>query len=126
MAFRDLFHRHERLSRDGVDALQKRVVSRQSKIEALRQAAKPGWEDEVAKLTSGIEQDNSAITALLARRVFVRACMWHELGVVFHSRQAAQATLGWRAWVGGESGAVRAEGRVWDRLGEDLENMPLE
>ncbi|BEI80965.1 hypothetical protein CcaverHIS002_0201250 [Cutaneotrichosporon cavernicola] len=126
MAFRDLFHRHERLSRDGVDSLQKRVVSRQSKIEGLRAATKPGWEDEVGKLTNGIEQDNSAITALLARRVFVRACMWHELGVVFHSRQAAQATLGWRAWVGAESNAVRSEGRVWDRLGEDLEDMPLE
>ncbi|TXT06241.1 uncharacterized protein COLE_05572 [Cutaneotrichosporon oleaginosum] len=126
MSFRDLFHRHERLSRDGVDALQKRVVGRQARIEAARQAAKPGWEDEVGKLTSGIEQDNSAITALLARRVFVRACMWHEFGVVFHSRQAAMATLAWRAWVAGESGAVRAEGKVWDRLGEDLENMPLE
>lgn len=126
MAFRDLFHRHERLSRDDVDALQRRVAARQAKIEALRQAAKPGWETEVGKLTSGIEQDNSAITALLARRVFVRACMWHELGVVFHSRQAAQATLGWRAWVAGEHAAARAEGRVWDRLGDDVEEMPLE
>lgn len=126
MAFRDLFSRHERLSRDAVENLQKRVGSRQSKIEGLRAAAKPGWEAAVSQLNAGIEQDNSAITALLARRVFVRACMWHELGVVFHSRQAAQATLGWRAWVGGESRAVGAEGRVWERLGEDLESMPLE
>ncbi|GMK56225.1 hypothetical protein CspeluHIS016_0300650 [Cutaneotrichosporon spelunceum] len=126
ISFRDLFNRHERLSRDNVDSLQKRVVSRQSKIAGLRQGSKPGWEEEAAKLSNGIEQDNSAIAALLARRVFIRACMWHELVVVFHTRQAAQATLGWRAWVQAESGAVRAEGGVWDRLVDDLEDMPLE
>lgn len=53
MAFRDLFLRHERLSRDGVDALQKRVVGRQGKIETLRQAQKPGFEAEVARQVSG-------------------------------------------------------------------------
>lgn len=52
--------------------------------------------------------------------------MWHELGVVFHSRQSAQATLAWQAWVAGEGAAASAEANVWQRLNDDLENMPLE
>jgi len=75
---------------------------------------------------SAIEQDNSTIGALLARRVFIRACLWHELAVVFHSRQAAHAALGWKAWVQGNISAVSAEARVWDRMNEDVENMPLD
>lgn len=81
------------------------------------------WRDS---LTAGIDEDNTKIVNLLARRVFIRACMWHELGVVLHSRQAAQATLCWRTWVGGEGAAAGAEARVWDRLTDELEHMPLE
>lgn len=77
-------------------------------------------------LLTAIEQDNSTISNLLARRVFIRACMWHELAVVLHSRQAAQATLGWRAWVAGEAAAASAEATAWERLGQELESMPLE
>lgn len=53
IAFRDLFVRHERLSRDNVDALRKNVEWRQGKIEGLRSAQKPGWEEEVHKHVSG-------------------------------------------------------------------------
>jgi sorting nexin-8 len=142
IAFRDLFVRYERLSADHVDLLRKKVEARQSKIEGLRAAQKPGFEAEVEKLINGmfneqssfehhltstvIEQDNSTIGALLARRVFIRACMWHELAVVFHSRQAAQATLGWQAWIQGTVSSLNSAARVWDRMNEDVENMPLE
>ncbi|KAL1406013.1 Sorting nexin mvp1 [Vanrija albida] len=125
-AFRDLFHRHARLSRDSVDSLRKRIEALQAKIEKTRQAQKPGYEAEVEKLVIAIDQDNTAIDNLLHRRVFIRACMWHELSVVFHSRQAAAATLGWRAWAGGEHEAAAAETRVWERLIEDLEWMPTD
>lgn len=73
-----------------------------------------------------IDQDNTTIDNLLHRRVFIRACMWHELSVVFHTRQAAAATLGWRAWANGEHEAAAAETRVWERLIEDLERMPTD
>lgn len=66
------------------------------------------------------------IVNLLARRVFIRACMWHELAVVLHTRQSALAGLCWRSWVGAEGAAAGAEARVWDRLTDELENMPLE
>lgn len=75
---------------------------------------------------AAVEQDNTTIGNLLARRVFIRACLWHELSVVLHSRQAAQATLTWRAWASGGAHAATSEARIWDRLNEELEQMPLE
>lgn len=72
------------------------------------------------------DTDNTSITNLLSRRVFIRACMWHELAVVFHSRQAAQSTLGWRAWTKSQEEAHRALGVVWEELGEGLKAMPIE
>jgi len=70
--------------------------------------------------------DNSTISSLLSRRVFIKACMWHELAVVFHSRQAAQTTLGWRAWAAEEVESSRAFIQIWEGLGERLNGMPVE
>jgi sorting nexin-8 len=87
---------------------------------------KPGWEAEVDKLQQAIDADNATIKSLLERRVMIKACMWHELAVVLHSRQAAQVTLGWREFVQGE---VRFGDRVkgvWEGLAGRLEEMPLE
>lgn len=50
LSFRDLFYRHDRLSGDNVDALRKRVETRQAKISQLRSAQKPDYEQEVDKL----------------------------------------------------------------------------
>jgi sorting nexin-8 len=52
--------------------------------------------------------------------------MWHELAVVFHSRQAAQTTLGWRGWVKDQEEAQKVLGGVWEQLGEGLKAMPIE
>ncbi|EIW66873.1 hypothetical protein TREMEDRAFT_34173 [Tremella mesenterica DSM 1558] len=126
LAARDLFFRHDRLSKDSVDALRKKVDGRNKKLEILRQAAKPGWETEADKLVSATDQDTGAINNLLSRRVFIRACMWHELQVVFHTRQAAQATLGWRDFVRDAEGAAKADAALWGELSERLEGVPVE
>lgn len=72
------------------------------------------------------DTDTSSITSLLSRRVFIKACMWHELAVVFHSRQAAQATLSWRHFAGDQQVAVEAVRKVWKELDGRLESMPVE
>jgi len=77
-------------------------------------------------LTAANEQDNSAITSFLSRRVFIRACMWHELSVVFHSRQAAQATLGWKDYAREEAESAAGMAKVWEELGERLRAMPVD
>ncbi|KAK4684468.1 sorting nexin-8, partial [Tremellales sp. Uapishka_1] len=126
VAFRDLFLRHDKLSKDAVEALRKKVETRQKKVETLKGAQKPGWEIEVDKLIAAIDQDNATIATLLSRRVFVRACMWHELTVVYHSRQAAQATLGWREFGKEELESIEAVEGVWEGLNERLKSMPVE
>lgn len=52
--------------------------------------------------------------------------MWHELSLVFHSRQAAQATLGWRAFAREETEASKGLTGIWIDLGERLQSMPVE
>jgi len=52
--------------------------------------------------------------------------MWHELSVVFHSRQAAQATLGWRDFAREQREAGRAVAGIWEGLAERLKSMPVE
>ncbi|ORY26233.1 hypothetical protein BCR39DRAFT_470616 [Naematelia encephala] len=126
LAFRDLFIRHDKLSKDSVESLGKKVETRTKKIESLKTAGKPGWEVEVDKLVAASDTDTASINTLLARRVFVRACMWHELAVVFHSRQAAQATLGWREFAAQQEAGDRALVGIWQALKDRLESMPVE
>ena len=114
------------LSKDNVDALRKKVEIRQKKIETTRSTQKPGWEVEADKLVSASDVDNSTISSLLSRRIFIRACMWYELAVVFHSRQAAQTTLGWREFARGQAEADRVVVGIWEGLEERLRSMPVE
>lgn len=126
IAFRDLLWRHERLSKDSVDSLRKRVESKQKKLETVRINHRTGWEIEDEKLVLAIEQDNSSITSLLARRVFIKHCLWHELSVVLHSRQAAQATLGWRQYATERIVVQKNVESLWKGLSTRLEDMPIE
>jgi sorting nexin-8 len=52
--------------------------------------------------------------------------MWHELAVVFHSRQAAQTTIGWRGWTKDMEESQKVVCAVWEELGERLKSMPVE
>ncbi|WRT68941.1 uncharacterized protein IL334_005923 [Kwoniella shivajii] len=126
LSFRDLYIRHDKLSKDNVEALRKKVDSRTKKIDSLKNAAKPGWESEVDKLVAATDQDNSSISNSLSRRVFIRACMWHELSVVHHSRQAAQTTLGWREFTQDQIHGIKQLESVWEGLKERLEGMPID
>jgi sorting nexin-8 len=96
------------------------------KVESLRSTQKTGWEFEADKLAASNESDNTTITNFLSRRIFIRACMWHELAVVFHSRQAAQVTLGWRSWTKDQEEAQKMTSAIWEELGERLKSMPIE
>lgn len=72
IATRDWFVRHDRQSIDQVDKLRKRVELNSGKLETVRSAQKDGWQAEVDKFAGLIERDQIAISAALARRVFIR------------------------------------------------------
>jgi sorting nexin-8 len=72
IATRDWFIRHDRQSIDQVEKLRKRVEQNSVKLEQARSAQKDNWQTEADKFTGLIERDQVAISAALARRVFIR------------------------------------------------------
>lgn len=72
IATRDLFIRHDRQSIDQVEKLRKRVDQNSNKLEVVRGAQKDGWQTEADKFAGLVERDQVAISAALARRVFIR------------------------------------------------------
>ncbi|KAI0657970.1 hypothetical protein C8Q70DRAFT_999052 [Cubamyces menziesii] len=126
IAMRDLFIRHDRLSPDQVDRLRKRIDTTGRKLETVRQAKKDGWEHEADKLAGAIEKDQASIAASLARRVFIRACMWHELRVVLHNRENTLLTQAVQSFAREEHNFSEAAVANWASLMDAVEGMPFE
>lgn len=126
IATRDLFIRHSRLSIDQVERLKKRVDTTSSKLEGIKVAKKEGWELEADRLVVNIERDQAMIAAQLSRRVFIRACLWHELRVVLHNRENALITQAVQAFAGEEQHFAEAVSANWASLRESVEPMPFE
>ncbi|KAH9941503.1 hypothetical protein B0H21DRAFT_869618 [Amylocystis lapponica] len=126
IAMRDLFIRRDRLSIDQVERLKKRVEANSLKLEAVKQAQKDGWETEADRIAGAIEKDQAAIAAQLSRRVFIRACMWHELRVVLHNRENALVTQTIQAVSREEHDFTEGVANNWASLREAVESMPFE
>ncbi|TRM65617.1 hypothetical protein BD626DRAFT_398892 [Schizophyllum amplum] len=126
IAMRDLFIRHDRLSVDQVERLKKRVETTSLKMDGIKSTQKEGWEVEADKLSSQIERDQATIAAQLSRRVFIRACMWHELKVVLHNRENTLPTLLVQAFAREETDFTESVLANWSALSEAVEGMPLE
>ncbi|KZT18651.1 hypothetical protein NEOLEDRAFT_1103309 [Neolentinus lepideus HHB14362 ss-1] len=126
IAMRDLFIRHDRLSGDNVDRLKKRVETNSTKLDGLRAAQKDGAHEEIDRVANLIERDQVQIGNLLNRRVFIRACMWHELRVVLHNRENTLLTQTVRSFAVEETSYSENVASNWALLAEAVENMPYE
>ncbi|KAF9006173.1 hypothetical protein BDQ17DRAFT_1540764 [Cyathus striatus] len=126
IATRDLFIRHDRLSVDQVERLKKKVETSSVKLDGIRVAQKEGWQEDVQRLTDLIEKDQATIAAQLSRRVFIRACMWHELRVILHNRENTLMTQTVQNFVREEQEFAERVLNNWISLGERVENMPFE
>ncbi|GBE86450.1 hypothetical protein BKA93DRAFT_808821 [Sparassis latifolia] len=126
LAMRDLFIRHDRLSVDQVERLKKNVEKNSLKLEGVRQAQKEGWEHEADRIAGLVEKDQASIGALLNRRVFIRACMWHELRVVLHNRENALVTQAVQAFAREETDFTEGVVANWASMVEDVAGMPFE
>jgi len=126
LATRDLFIRHDRLSVDQVERLKKRIEITSVKLDGIRAALKENWQDEADRLTAIIEKDQATIAAQLSRRVFIRACMWHELRVVLHNRENALLTQAVQNFAREEHEFAENVANNWMSLSEGVENMPYE
>ncbi|KAH8833010.1 hypothetical protein DL96DRAFT_1523298 [Flagelloscypha sp. PMI_526] len=126
IALRDLFIRHDRLSIDTVERLKKRIETNSAKIETIKNAGKDGWQDQVESLLTSIEKDQASIQRMMQRRVFIRACMWHELRVILHNRENTLLTEVVKNFAREERDFVELVVNNWTALGEAVESMPFE
>ncbi|KZT59030.1 hypothetical protein CALCODRAFT_481801 [Calocera cornea HHB12733] len=126
VAVRDLFIRHDRLSVDQVEKLRKRVEASSKKLEQVKAVQKDGWEAEADKILGNIEHDQATISAQLARRVFIRHCMWHELRVVLHNRENALVSVAVQTFAREERDFAQQLRSNWALLSDNVESMPFE
>ncbi|KAF9047100.1 hypothetical protein BDZ89DRAFT_1058168 [Hymenopellis radicata] len=126
VAVRDLLIRYDRLSIDQVERLKKRVESTSLKLEGVRAQQKDGWQDEVERLGALYEKDQATILAQLSRRVFIRACMWHELRTVLHNRENTLVTVLVQTFTREEQEFAESIFNNWVSLSEGVEGMPFE
>ncbi|KAF8916300.1 hypothetical protein CPB85DRAFT_354578 [Mucidula mucida] len=126
VAVRDLLIRYDRLSIDQVERLKKRVESTSLKLEGVRAQQKDGWQDEVERLSALYEKDQATILAQLSRRVFIRACMWHELRTVLHNRENTLVTVLVQTFTREEQEFAESIFNNWVSLSEGVEGMPFE
>ncbi|THU87977.1 hypothetical protein K435DRAFT_730276 [Dendrothele bispora CBS 962.96] len=126
IAVRDLFIRHDRLSLDQVERLKKRVETTSLKLDGIKSVQKDGWQDEVEKLVAAIEKDQATIAAQLSRRVFIRACLWHELRVVLHNRENTLITATVQSFAREEQEYAETVMSNWVSLAEGVEEMPFQ
>ncbi|KAJ7247656.1 hypothetical protein B0H12DRAFT_1124939 [Mycena haematopus] len=126
IALKDLLIRNDRLSIDQVDRLKQRVETTSLKLEGVKAAQKEGWQDQVEQLVAAIEKDQTTIAAQLSRRVFIRACLWHELRVVLHNRENTLVTQTVQTFAREEQGFAENMANTWASLSEAVSDMPYE
>ncbi|KAJ7658108.1 hypothetical protein B0H17DRAFT_1171897 [Mycena rosella] len=126
VALKDLLIRNDRLSIDQVERLKQRVEATSMKLEGVKAAQKEGWQDEVERYVATIEKDQATIAAQLSRRVFIRACLWHELRVVLHNRENTLVSQIVQTFVGEEQDFAENVANTWASLSETVSDMPYE
>ncbi|KJZ76850.1 Sorting nexin mvp-1 [Hirsutella minnesotensis 3608] len=124
VSVRDLFDRRERLDKDNIPYLERRIQANETKLSSLRSkpegTVKPG---EIEKLAESIIKDKESIVHQHNRSVFVKECIRDEL-VTFQSTQ--YHTTRWNQdWAGERVKYAEMLADNWRRLLDELEGMPL-
>ncbi|PHH91370.1 hypothetical protein CDD83_731 [Cordyceps sp. RAO-2017] len=124
VSVRDMFDRRERLDRDNIPYLEKRIQTNETKLANLRSkpdgAVKPGEIDRVAE---SIIKDKESIVQQHNRSVFVKECLRDEL-VTFQTTQYHISRWN-QDWAGERVKYAEMLADNWRRLLDELEGMPL-
>ncbi|KUI58825.1 Sorting nexin mvp1 [Cytospora mali] len=124
VSVRDLFDRRERLDRDNIPILERRIQNNETKLVNLRAKAqgmvKPG---EMERVVEAIMKDKEAIVAQHNRSVFVKECIRDEL-VFFQSTQY-HVTRWNQDWAQERVKYSEMLADNWRQLLDELEGMPL-
>ncbi|KAK0647167.1 hypothetical protein B0T16DRAFT_173035 [Cercophora newfieldiana] len=124
VGLRDLFERRERLDRDNIPFLERRIATNETKLTTLRAKpegmVKPG---EVEKVVEAIIKDKESIVNQHNRSVFVKECLRDEL---IHFQHTQYNVSRWNQdWAQERVKYSEMLADNWRRLLDDLEGMPL-
>ncbi|RDA93543.1 hypothetical protein CP533_3977 [Ophiocordyceps camponoti-saundersi (nom. inval.)] len=124
VSMRDMFDRRERLDRDTIPSLERRIQGNETKLAGLRSkpegTVKPG---EIERIAESIIKDKVSIVEQHNRSIFVRECIRDELATF----QASQYHVSrWNQdWAGERVKYAEMLADNWRRLLDELEGMPL-
>ncbi|KAI9833259.1 MAG: Sorting nexin mvp1 [Phylliscum demangeonii] len=125
LSARDLFDRYDRLARDSIPALERRIEQHESKLATLR--ARPDGSvkaGEIQKTEESIVKDKQSIVAQHARTVFIKECIRDELRV-FHASQYHVSRLH-QHWSQARVKFAELQAENWRALSDAVDSvMPL-
>lgn len=123
VSLRDLFDRRERLDKDNIPHLERRIQTNETKLAALRAKpeglVKPG---EIDRIVESIIKDKESIVTQHNRSVFVKECLRDEL-VYFQTTQY-HVTRWNQDWAQERVKYSEMLADNWRRLLDELEGMP--
>ncbi|KAL2169020.1 hypothetical protein VTG60DRAFT_6519 [Thermothelomyces hinnuleus] len=124
VSLRDLFDRRERLDKDNIPYLEKRIAANESKLASLRAKpeglVKPG---EIERVVEAIIKDKESIVNQHNRSVFVKECLRDELIYFQHTQYNVSR---WNQdWAQERVKYSEMLADNWRRLLDGLEGMPL-
>ncbi|CAK7268053.1 Sorting nexin mvp1 [Sporothrix epigloea] len=124
VGLRELFDRRERLDRDNIPFLERRIQTSEAKLATLRTKpeglVKPG---EIEKVVNSIIKDKESIVQQHNRSVFVKECLRDEL-VYFQATQYHVSRWN-QDWAQERVKYSEMLADNWRRLLDELEGMPL-
>ncbi|KAK5167788.1 Sorting nexin mvp1 [Saxophila tyrrhenica] len=122
VTMRDMFDRRDRLARDNIPQLEKRIVANEQKLQGIKakgEAAKPG---EAEKVENAITNDKQSIVSQHARGVFIRECVRDEL-LYFQHTQYHVSRLH-QDWAQERVKYAELQADCWRGLVDAVESMP--
>ncbi|RGP79231.1 sorting nexin mvp-1 [Fusarium longipes] len=124
VSVRELFERRERLDKDNIPYLERRIQTNESKLASLR--AKPEGvvkAGEIDRIAENIIKDKESIVQQHNRSIFVKECIRDELST-FQSTQYHVSRWN-QDWAGERVKYAEMLADNWRRLLDELEGMPL-
>ncbi|KAI3343249.1 hypothetical protein F4824DRAFT_439221 [Ustulina deusta] len=124
VSVRDMFDRRERLDKDNIPSLERRIQSNETKLAGLRAKPegmlKPG---EIEKVVEAIIKDKESIVNQHNRSVFVKECIRDEL--IYFQQTQYQVSRWNQDWAQERVKYSEMLADNWRRLLDELEGMPL-
>ncbi|RYP92146.1 hypothetical protein DL770_001727 [Monosporascus sp. CRB-9-2] len=124
VSLRDMFDRRERLDKDNIPYLERRIETNEAKLANLRAKpdgmVKPG---EMEKVVEAIFKDKESIVNQHNRSVFVKECIRDEL--VFFQQTQYHVSRWNQDWAQERVKYSEMLADNWRRLLDELEGMPL-